>query len=141
MPIDTKANLRSMINRLEDELAENLDNRKVAARLRKRIDDLTKELADVGGYFANPRATKSSPVVRAEVMQEQYSAVGNAIFALKRTIEGIERYYEHDKTVTGVSIRFAARDLLAELDAMIRSDEFQQLNEWVFSLAQAMKGH
>lgn len=141
MPIDTKANLRSMINRLEDELAENLDNRKVAARLRKRIDELTRELADTGGFFANPRGAKSSAVVRAEAVQEQYSAVGNAIFALKRTIEGIERYYEHDRTMAGVSIRFAARDLQAELDAMIRSDEFQQLNEWVFSLAQAMKGH
>jgi len=130
-----------MINRLEDELAENLDNRKVAARLRKRIDELTRELADTGGFFANPRGAKSSAVVRAEAVQEQYSAVGNAIFALKRTIEGIERYYEHDRTMAGVSIRFAARDLQAELDAMIRSDEFQQLNEWVFSLAQAMKGH
>ena len=139
-PVDTKANLRMMISRLEDELAENLDNRAVAARLRKRIDKLTQELAQSGGYFANRPSSSNGVIARAEAMQEAYSAVGNALFALKRHLEGIERYYADDKTIGGVSVRFAARDLLAELDAMIRSDEFQQLNEWVFSLAEAIKG-
>ena len=142
MTVDVKSNLRMMISRLEDELSEHLDNRPMAARLRKRIDKLTAELADKGGYFANPSGGGQRRGVesRAEAMQESYSNVGNALFALKWHLEGVEQYYATGQDHESVEIRFKARDLVKELDGMIRSDEFQALNDEIFFLAEMMRG-
>lgn len=45
--------LREQILQLEDKLEENLDNRRVAARIRMRIDALREKLARSGGFFAS----------------------------------------------------------------------------------------
>lgn len=50
-------NIRAEIERLEEQLSENLDNRRLAAQIRKRIDALMAQLAGSGGFFAsNPRS-------------------------------------------------------------------------------------
>lgn len=86
------------------------------------------------------RARRTGVESRALAMQQAYSEVGNSLFALKRIVEGIETYFSHDSSFFGTDLRFEARDLVYELDAMIRSDEFQKMNENIFHLAKRLKG-